>query len=101
MIHMRPYNAFETKNVKFLVDKQVEFATIQITETGLKKSILDATAPFRAYFKEKNIHDYETQLQGPEHKRVVDTYILTEEKQHHAKTSLYRPVTKKATLAYG
>lgn len=95
MIHMRPYNAFETKNVKFLVDKQVEFATIQITETGLKKSILDATAPFRAYFKEKNIHDYETQLQGPEHKRVVDTYILTEEKQHHAKTSLYRPVTKK------
>ena len=92
---MRPYNAFETKNVKFLVDKQVEFATIQITETGLKKSILDATAPFRAYFKEKNIHDYETQLQGPEHKRVVDTYILTEEKQHHAKTSLYRPVTKK------
>lgn len=95
MIHMRPYNAFETKNVKFLVDKQVEFATIQITETGLKKSILDATAPVRAYFKEKNIHDYETQLQGPEHKRVVDTYILTEEKQHYAKTSLYRPVTKK------
>lgn len=95
MIHMRPYNAFETKNVKFLVDKQVEFATIQITETGLKKSILDATAPVRAYFKEKNIHDYETQLQGSEHKRIVDTYILTEEKQHHAKTSLYRPVTKK------
>lgn len=25
MIHIRPYNAFETKNVKFLVDKQVEF----------------------------------------------------------------------------
>ena len=42
---MRPYNAFETENVKFLVDKQIEFATIQITETGLKKSILDATAP--------------------------------------------------------
>lgn len=36
---MRPYNAFETKNIKFLVDKQVEFTTIQITETGLKKSI--------------------------------------------------------------
>lgn len=95
MIHMRPYNAFETKNVKFLVDKQVEFTTIQITETGLKKSILDATAPVRAYFKEKNVHDYETQLQGPEHKRVVDTYILTEDSRHYTKTSLYRPVTKK------
>lgn len=95
MIHMRPYNAFETQNVKFLVDKQVEFATIQITETGLKKSILDATAPVRAYLKETNVHDYETQLQGPEHKLVVDTYILTEVQQHHTKTSLYRPVTKK------
>ena len=95
MIHMRPYNAFETKNVKFLVDKQVEFATIQITETGLKKSILDATAPVRAFFKEKNVHDYETQLQGPEHKRVIDTYILTEDAQYLTKTSLYRPITKK------
>lgn len=53
MIHMRPYNSFETKNVKFLVDKQIEFATIQITETGLKKSILDATAPVRAYLRRK------------------------------------------------
>ena len=95
MIHMRPYNAFEAKNVKFLVDKQVEFTTIQITETGLKKSILDATAPVRAYFKEKNVHDYEAQLQGPEHKRIVDTYILTEDAQYLTRTSLYRPITKK------
>ena len=95
MIHMRPYNAFETKNIKFLVDKQVEFTTIQITETGLKKSILDATAPVRAYFKEKKVHDYETQIQGPEHKHIIDTYILTEDAQYLTKTSLYRPVTKK------
>lgn len=95
MIHMRPYNTFETKNVKFLVDKQVEFATIQITETGLKKGILDATAPVRAFFKEKGIHDYELQLQGPEHKRFIDTFILTESAQYPTKTSLYRPITKK------
>ncbi|MBD5190916.1 MAG: MvaI/BcnI restriction endonuclease family protein [Bacteroidales bacterium] len=95
MIHMRPYNAFEAKNVKFLVDKQIEFATIQITETGLKKSILDATAPVRTYFKEKNVHDYDLQLQGPEHKRVIDTYIMTETARFLTKTSLYRPVTKK------
>ena len=92
---MRPYNAFETKNVKFLVDKQIDFATIQITETGLKKSILDATAPVRAFFKEKKVHDYDLQLQGPEHKRTIDTHILTETSQHLTKTSLYRPVTKK------
>ncbi|MBD5170877.1 MAG: MvaI/BcnI restriction endonuclease family protein [Bacteroidales bacterium] len=95
MMHMRPYNAFENKNVKFLVDKQIEFATIQITETGLKKSILDATAPVRAYFKEKNVHDYDLQLQGPEHKRIIDTYIMTEDARFLTKTSLYRPLTKK------
>ena len=92
---MRPYNAFETRNVKFLVDQQVEFATIQITATGLKKSILDATAPVRAYFKEKGVHDYDLQAQDPQHKRTVDTYILTDSSCHLTKTSLYRPVTKK------
>lgn len=92
---MRPYNAFETKNIKFLVDKQVEFTTIQITETGLKKSILDATAPVRAYLKEQRVHDYDLQIQGPEHKRVIDTYILTDVNHYLTKTSLYRPITKK------
>ncbi len=95
MIHMRPYNAFETRNVKFLVDKQVEFTTIQITETGLKKSILDATAPVRAYLKEAKVHDYDKQPQGPEHKRIIPTFIVTQDASHATKTSLYRPVTKK------
>lgn len=92
---MRSYTDFEAKNVKFLVDNQVQFATIQITETGLKKSILDATAPVRAYFKEKGIHDYDLQPQGELGKRLIDTYILTETCQYHTKTSLYRPITKK------
>ena len=92
---MRTYNIFETNNVKFLVNKQIEFSTIQITETGLKKSILDATAPVRAYLKEKNVHDYDSQLQGQEYKHVIDTYILTEATRFFTKTSLYRPVTKK------
>lgn len=95
MIHLRPYNAFEIKNVEFLVNNQVDFATIQITETGLKKSILDATAPVRAFLLKNGIHNYEIQLQGPDHKRVVDTLILDEVSSYQTKTSLYRPVTKK------
>lgn len=95
MIHMREFNAFEARNVKFLVNKQVEYATIQITETGFKKSILDATAPVRAYFLEKGIHNYEKQPQGPENKKLVDTFILTELSMHATQSSLYRPVTKK------
>lgn len=92
---MRSYSDFETKNVKFLVDKQIDYASIQITETGLKKSILDATAPVRAYFLEHEVHDYENQPQGESGKRLIDTYILDEFSQYHTKTSLYRPLTKK------
>lgn len=95
MIHMRAYNAFEAHNVKFLVNKQIEYATIQITETGLKKGILDATAPVRAYLLENGIHDYSNQMQGEEHKKLVLSYMLTETQRLATKTSLYRPVTKK------
>lgn len=95
MIHMRQFNGFEERNVSFLVSKQVKFATIQITETGLRKSILDATAPVRAYFVEENIHDYGKQLQGVENKRLVESVILTETEAIATQTSLYRPVTKK------
>lgn len=95
MIHMRPYNSFEETNVKFLVDKQIQFTTLQVTETGLKKSILDATAPVRSYLKENNIHDYEIQPQGTEHKRLIDTFIFADYNRHFTKTSLYRPLTKK------
>lgn len=95
MIHMRPFNDFETRNLKFLVDQQVECSTIQVTETGLKKSILDATAPVRVYLKDNGIHDYENQPQGELGKRLVETYILTETSQILTRTSLYRPMTKK------
>lgn len=94
MIHMRNFNDFETKNVKFLVNKQISYATIQITETGYKKSILDATAPVRAYFIENKIHDYEQQPKGQENKRIIDSFILTETEIRETQSSLYRPETK-------
>lgn len=91
---MRDFNAFETKNVKFLVNKQIEYATIQITQTGYTKSILDTTVPVRAYFVEKGIHDFELQPKGQENKKMVDTYILTDTEMHSTQSSLYRPETK-------
>lgn len=94
MIHMREYNAFEAANVRFLVNKQIEYATVQITQTGYIKGILDATAPVRAYFLEKGVHDFANQLKGQEHKRLVNSYILTETEIRQTQSSLYRPVTK-------
>ena len=94
MIHMREYNPFEERNVQFLVNKRIDYATIQITQTGINKSTLDATAPVRSFFKEHGIHDYEHQPQGPANKVFKETYILSETDFLKTKTALYRPITK-------
>lgn len=91
---MRPYNNFENRNISFLVNNQVDFTTIQITETGLKKSTLDATEPVRIYFSENKLHDYSLQQQGQETKILIPTRILTDSDIFETQTSLYRPNTK-------
>lgn len=95
MIHMRPFTAFEQKNLKFLVNHNIEFTQVEITPTGLGKGILDSTAPMRAYFLEKGVHDYENQLQGQEHKAIKQAIVLDEGKEFRTKASFYRPNTKK------
>lgn len=94
MIHMRPFTPFEKNNMEFLVNHNIKFTQVQITATGLKKSILDATTPMRTYFKENGVHDYEYQQQGPEHKVKIITHILSPFKDTLTHTSMYRPVTK-------
>lgn len=91
---MRPFTPFEKMNMEFLVNHNIKFTQVQITATGLKKSILDATTPMRTYFKENGIHDYEYQQQGPEHKVKITTHILSRFKDTLTHTSMYRPVTK-------
>lgn len=91
---MRPFTPFEKTNMEYLVNHNVKFTQVQVTATGLKKSILDATTPMRTYFKENNVHDYELQTQGPENKITKKTYILTGGKVIESTTSMYRPVTK-------
>lgn len=91
---MRPFTPFEKRNMEYLVNKNIKFTQVQITQTGLKKSIMDATAPMRAYFKENKVHDYALQEKGSENKIIIPTHILTEFKDIDTKTSLYRPETK-------
>jgi hypothetical protein len=64
------------------------------TETGLNKSILDATSDIRAFFKSNYIHDFELQDKGPDYKVEAPTLFIREDSVVETKTSLYRPVTK-------
>lgn len=95
MVNMRPFNEFEQKNLKFLVNHNVKFTQVEVTATGLKKSILDSTVPMRAYFLENGIHNYEEQEQGQEHKAIHRAVILTDTEKKETKVTFYRPNTKK------
>jgi hypothetical protein len=92
---MRVLTSEERTKVKILTKNQVSLALIEPTETGLKKSIMDATGVVRNFLKENQIHDYDLQEQGPESKVLINTFIYEEFKITNSTASLYRPRTKK------
>ncbi len=92
---MRVLTELEQNKIKILTKNQVSLALIEPTETGLKKSIMDATGPIRSYLKENQIHDYDFQLQGPEHKVIINANIYSDFNLTNSNASLYRPNTKK------
>ena len=91
---MRKLTEAEQEKIKLLTKNQVSLTLIEPTETGLKKSIMDATGSVRSYLKSESIHDYELQSQGPDSKVIIPTVIHTGFKTLKSKASLYRPITK-------
>ena len=91
---MRAFYKIEKDRIKILTEHSLSFTLIEPTETGLNKSIMDATAPVRLFFKNKNIHDYQEQKQGQEHKHTLKVYIVQPEKLVDSTASFYRPNTK-------
>ena len=73
----------------------VPVAFLVPTPTGYGKSIMDATGPIRELFKNANLHNYETQLQGQENKVMIESYFVYPDRMRETAASLYRPVTKK------
>ncbi|WKD86943.1 hypothetical protein KCTC32516_02323 [Polaribacter huanghezhanensis] len=92
---MRKLTETEQGKIKLLTKNQVSLTLIEPTETGLKKSIMDATGSVRSYLKSENIHDYELQKQGTESKIMIPASIHTGFNTIKSQASLYRPTTKK------
>jgi hypothetical protein len=92
---MRTLSADEIDRIKLLTENSVEIALIEPTGNGLQKSIMDATAPVRSYLKEKSIHNYDMQRQGPENKIHIAANLISDQRLIISVASLYRPVTKK------
>ena len=91
---MRKLTNSEQNKIKLLTKNQVSLTLIEPTETGLKKSIMDATGSIRSFLKSENIHDYDLQKQGPENKVLIPTVIHTGFNTIKSNASLYRPLTK-------
>jgi len=92
---MRALTEAEQSKIKILTKNQISLSLIEPTETGLKKSIMDATGSVRSFLKENNIHDYDIQGQGQENKVQIEALIYQDFQVIHSTASLYRPQTKK------
>lgn len=92
---LRQLTDIERHRIKRLTEKSVDVTLIQPTHTGLKKSILDATAPIRNFLRERGLHDYDMQGQGARENGVkLDAVLLTASTAVASTASLYRPKTK-------
>jgi len=91
---MRKLTAAEIAKIELLTEYSVELVLLEPTETGLAKSIMDATGIVRNYLKEHNLHNYDLQKQGPENKVEIRAYLIEESRFIPSKASLYRPITK-------
>lgn len=92
---MRLLNSNETNNMEFLTEKGIPFTLIEPTQTGLKKSIMDATSTVRFFLETNSIHDYKQQKQGVDNKLIYPASIVTDINYYDTEASLYRPETKK------
>jgi MvaI/BcnI restriction endonuclease family len=72
----------------------LEVGLLVPTATGLQKSIMDAHASLRDYLRQRNVHDYGEQSQGPDAKKVIKAWLVTRAGLEETKASLYRPATK-------
>lgn len=92
---MRPLSAEEVARLGHLTELGISVGLLQPTLTALRKSIIDAVAPFREFLRVEGLHNFDDQPKGQENKRLLQTRILGPDLHFHdALTSLYRPHTK-------
>lgn len=92
---MRLLNQTEIDRAASLSSLDIPVAFLEITPTGVTKSIMDATESVRRFLTANELHVFQTQLQGPEGKQLVPTtFLLPDGSIRKTKTSVYRPKTK-------
>jgi hypothetical protein len=91
---MRPLSKKEEAIAGLINFVDVDFATLQVTQTGLKKGYTDATVPFREFVKRTGIHDYSIQKPGVQAIKYISVFALTTRGPEVLEMSFQRPATK-------
>ncbi len=92
---MRILSQVELERTAVLTNLDVPIALLEVTETGLEKSIMDATDSVRQFLCETGLHDYKSQPKGPDFKKVLPTVFVDDSGSvTSTETSFYRPMTK-------
>ena len=91
---IRALTSIEEKNQELIEKYTVNSVTIILTETGYKKSIMDATYAVRYFLESNRLHDYHQQEKGTSAKVLLDAKYYFDCSFVDFKISLYRPETK-------
>ena len=86
---------------KLFEEYEIPVAFLTVTQTQLKKSIMDAVKPLRELLKEKGVHDYSTQEQGTHAKVIKVVNFITHTTEivgHEVLGEVTTTVEEKATL---
>lgn len=84
-------NSISEGNTKSLEQNRILFSKLIPTETGLEKSIMDATSTVREFLRVNNIHDYTNQEFGPLNKVKINGYFINADfSKTKTQISLYR-----------
>ena len=91
---MRKLSTSERESLAALTSFGLESALLEVTRTGLEKSIIDATQPVRSMLAQNSIHDFGIQSQGTDAKVLIPALVFASITGKKSKASLYRPRTK-------
>jgi hypothetical protein len=83
-----------TTAIRFLSNLEISASFISPTKTGLEKSIMDAHGSLRDLLVRTGVHDFQSQEQGPDGKRILPIFLHSTAGTIESKISLYRPETK-------
>lgn len=82
--------SMENKNLELLKSYNISYSILIPTETGLKKSIMDAVSTVRDFLKINNFHDYEIQEFGPNHKISITGKFISSNSEKDTNITMYR-----------